>query len=233
MKMNEKGWEIIRDFFTEVEAKTIINQAEVLDSLPDVLIYYERDDPTKVSRIEKFSKNTGKDFQQIVVKVKNYLESISGSLDLFKDKINYKLPGGGAFKPHQDHPAWDDFPATEYITSMFLIDDHTLENGCLEFSDYSGNEILKYNSETDGAIVDSGSFEWKPVIGSPKDLVIFNSFVPHKSEKNNSETSRRAMFLTWCSGDYYDDYFKKKQEEFPPGSTPKGYSKYNLANPIV
>src|SRR5262249_23708584 len=44
---------------------------------------------------------------------------------LFKDKINYKLPGGGGFKPHQDQQAgWSTY-ADLFITGMVSIDSTT------------------------------------------------------------------------------------------------------------
>src|SRR5205823_1274583 len=51
---------------------------------------------------------------------------------LFKDKINFKLPGGGGFKAHQDVQAGWDIYADLFITAMVTIDRTTLENGCLE-----------------------------------------------------------------------------------------------------
>src|SRR5262249_14550544 len=51
---------------------------------------------------------------------------------LFKDKINFKLPGGGGFLPHQDQQAgWGTY-ADLFITAMVSIDSTTVENGCLE-----------------------------------------------------------------------------------------------------
>ncbi len=53
---------------------------------------------------------------------------------LFKEKINFKCPGGNGFKPHQDiQPGWDDY--TDYFLSVLVtIDDSTIENGCLELA---------------------------------------------------------------------------------------------------
>src|SRR5690606_18055096 len=51
---------------------------------------------------------------------------------LFKDKINFKMPGGDGFKPHQDAQAgWETY-ARYYINAMVTIDEATEENGCLE-----------------------------------------------------------------------------------------------------
>jgi len=51
---------------------------------------------------------------------------------LFKDKINFKLPGGDGFKPHQDQQAGWSVYADLFITAMVSIDATTAENGCLE-----------------------------------------------------------------------------------------------------
>src|ERR1044071_7335107 len=51
---------------------------------------------------------------------------------LFKDKINFKLPGGDGFKPHQDQQAgWSTY-ADVFLTAMVSIDDTTADNGCLD-----------------------------------------------------------------------------------------------------
>src|SRR5205814_464596 len=42
---------------------------------------------------------------------------------LFKDKINFKLPGGAGFAPHQDAPAYVDFGVEHHLTVMLPVDD--------------------------------------------------------------------------------------------------------------
>ena len=50
---------------------------------------------------------------------------------LFKDKINFKKPGGGGFESHQDVQAgWAKY-ADLHITVLINIDKTTIENGCL------------------------------------------------------------------------------------------------------
>ena len=51
---------------------------------------------------------------------------------LFKDKINFKAPGGGGFRCHQDATAYDvgDL-ASHHISCQVCIDAQTKENGCL------------------------------------------------------------------------------------------------------
>ena len=49
---------------------------------------------------------------------------------LYKEKVNYKLPGGAGYAPHQDAPAYPFIDA--HVSCMVAVDDATLENGCLE-----------------------------------------------------------------------------------------------------
>ena len=52
---------------------------------------------------------------------------------LFKDKINFKGPGGGGFRPHQDATAYaTDKLAKGHITVRLAIDESTVRNGPLE-----------------------------------------------------------------------------------------------------
>src|SRR4026209_2642946 len=62
---------------------------------------------------------------------------------LFKDKINFKLPGGAGFAPHQDAPAYAAFGVEHHVTLMVPIDPFTAENGALEMArDASAREFL-------------------------------------------------------------------------------------------
>lgn len=46
---------------------------------------------------------------------------------LFKDKINFKMPGGDGFKPHEDQQAgWSSY-ASIFITTLVAIDEATAE----------------------------------------------------------------------------------------------------------
>lgn len=53
---------------------------------------------------------------------------------LFKEKINFKLPGGAGFAPHQDAPAFTSFEQSVHITAMLSVDATTAQNGCLEIA---------------------------------------------------------------------------------------------------
>ncbi|RLA26442.1 MAG: phytanoyl-CoA dioxygenase family protein, partial [Gammaproteobacteria bacterium] len=83
---------------------------------------------------------------------------------LFKDKINFKMPGGGGFEPHQDVQAgWSRY-ADMHITALVTIDRATIENGCLEIAtnfrdhDLTGRDWTPLTDE-DLAGVDSCTIE--------------------------------------------------------------------------
>jgi hypothetical protein len=158
-------------------------------------------------------------------------------LSILKDKMNRKSAGGGAFGPHQDHEAYRRFPPTWYVTAMIAIDEATEANGCLQFAGnfdqvardhpqyvarrYSENPLLwahqggPSNGEIQGDI--ALLFEWQPIPARAGDVVIFDSFIPHRSEINRSLRSRRALFLTYNtaeSGDWYDYYYRMKRARY-------------------
>ena len=86
-----------------------------------------------ISRVEDMT-NSVEDLSDFVSgAISPYLELLTGEKwVLFKDKLNFKWPGGGGFTCHQDYPAYDLLGPAEHITAMIVIDDATDENGCLK-----------------------------------------------------------------------------------------------------
>ncbi|AMP97399.1 hypothetical protein AY601_0443 [Pedobacter cryoconitis] len=161
---------------------------------------------------------------------------------LFKEKINYKLPGGNPFAPHQDAPAYAMFDCDIYLTVMICIDDSAKENGTLAFAKGRHKEGIFPVGET-GEILESYTreMEWDLISLRAGDIMIFDSFVPHKSDANLSEYSRGLIFSTYNKisfGDLRKDYYDLKRKHFPPDherDPNKDYSlnnPFNLANPL-
>lgn len=164
---------------------------------------------------------------------------------IFKEKINYKFPNGGGFKPHQDAPAFISFNQKFHITIMVAIDACTLENGCLQVVTGGANKPEILPQEKDGSISSAyaNQVSWTPIECKPGDVILFDSYLPHYSEPNRSKGSRRAIFITYNKlsegGSMRTAYFQDKREKFPPDcerDPAKDYSAgaaiYNLANPI-
>jgi len=162
---------------------------------------------------------------------------------LFKEKINFKLPGGSGFKAHQDAPAFVTFNQTFHITMMVAIDPATIENGCLEMvPGLHQRGILP--QAADGTLDPnfSNTLTWEPVEMDAGDVLFFDSYIPHRSAENRSTRPRRAAYITYnrlSEGECRDDYFRHKREVFPPeieripGVKLSDAAKiYNLGNPI-
>ena len=55
--------------------------------------------------------------------------------------------------------------------------------------------------------------EFTPVHASPGDFVLFDSYLPHRSSTNESDTWRRAAYFTYspaADGDLHTAYYAKK-----------------------
>jgi 2-aminoethylphosphonate dioxygenase len=135
---------------------------------------------------------------------------------LFKDKINFKMPGGDGFKAHQDVQAgWDRY-AQLHITALVSIDPATETNGCLE---------LAPGHHKQGLLGES----WKPLPEDaldyvkcethPGDAVFFDSFIPHRSGPNLTDKPRRVLYVTYnrlSEGDHRRQYYSDKRLSYPP-----------------
>jgi ectoine hydroxylase-related dioxygenase (phytanoyl-CoA dioxygenase family) len=135
---------------------------------------------------------------------------------LFKDKINFKLVGGGGFALHQDQQAGWSVYAPLFLTAMVSIDGSTLENGCLEIAAGRHKEGLLGE---EWRPLDSDGLELIPVETKPGDVVFFDSFVPHESGPNRTGAPRRILYVTYspaAGGDQRARYFADKRREFPP-----------------
>jgi len=138
---------------------------------------------------------------------------------LFKDKINFKMPGGDGFKPHQDQQAgWSKY-ASLFITVMIAIDDSTLENGCLEIAAGQHRRGLLGPEWRPLEPADMAGFTLEPLPVRAGDVVFFDSYVPHCSRPNLSGQQRRVLYITYnrlSEGDHREPYFAEKRRNFPP-----------------
>lgn len=248
----ERGLLHLSDFFSDLEKESVSRWVGELARLPDTpgkwMRYYEpgkNGSDKQLCRIENF------------IPYHNGLEGLFGGADflneltklmgesavLFKEKINFKLPGGGGFLPHQDAPAFTSFNQKYHITCMYCVDAATVENGCLEFAyQYDKNTMLKQAADgtVDPELV--AGMRWEPFPTAAGDVVLFDSYIPHRSQTNTSQRSRTAIFLTYnreSEGMYRDEYYEHKRQVFPQDcerDPEKDYSAgagiYNLGNPI-
>lgn len=187
------------------------------------LTNHEKDKPTQLSRRENIVPyHTG---IAGILNGEDTLTLISQVMGeralLYKDRINFKYPGGGAHLAHQDSVAFDK-TQQPHVTMMVSIDPTTRENGCLELVNgwhYQDREVLRQITLTDGMITKihpgvEAELDWRPMITMPGDVLLFNSFIPHRSAVNASNVSRRVLYSVYNSaseGDLRTAYFDKKR----------------------
>jgi|TARA_B100001093_G_C26855849_1_gene1027368 hypothetical protein len=229
---NNDGFIFIKgdEIFDDETKKKIISEVDDMDNWTDQIgksfFYYEESiDSSRgkiLNRIEYFfdyskylnSIFRGNDFI-------NYISSLCGqTLVLYKEKINFKYPDTSGFEPHQDAQAgWDQHGHTFHVSIGVSIDPSNKKNGALELvrgkhkNGLIGNMFEPISSEV------VNSLDWEMFETDPLDLIIFNSYTPHRSSKNYSNNRRRMLFLTYnflSEGDAREEYFRDKRKSFPP-----------------
>jgi len=113
----------------------------------------------------------------------------------FKDKINYKQPGGAGFRPHQDRLA---YPGVDRVLSILVaIDPCTTDSGCLWLAG-GVDEVLPVDDR--GVVRDdvAGTLRWEAVPLEPGDAVMLDGLAPHYSEANHSTAARRVLVASYA-----------------------------------
>lgn len=133
---------------------------------------------------------------------------------LYKEKINYKLPGGAGYAPHQDAPAYRFVDV--HVSCMVAIDDATTGNGGLEVAAGMHHSLLP--TDDVGCIRPdiAATLHWIPVDVRAGQTLWFHSRTPHRSGPNESPHPRRALYPTYnaaSEGDLRADYYHQKRAE--------------------
>ena len=220
---------IIRGYFSSDEISRASAAIETLAARParagHEMVYWEASvkAPSEkvLQRIEKFLEE---DITLRDLICAQGLTTMSGQLlgaraALFKEKINFKMPGGQGFAPHQDiQPGWDVY-APYFISVLVTIDPSTVANGCLELAfghhkrGWVGERMKPLNPEQ------LLGMTFVKIPTDPGDLIFFDCFTPHQSAPNLTDSPRRNLYLTYNradQGDYRSRYFSEKRVSFPP-----------------
>lgn len=224
---NEQGYLVIKNFFNDKQIYKLTQVVNSLQKAPEsinsYMKYFEKDSrgKTLLNRVEYFLHPNEYLYDGILPLVKDLLEKVSHEKwTLFKEKINFKLPGASGFAPHQDGHAFSKYIDDMFISVMIPVDKATKENGCLEVAHKTtGNQLLSHPQGGAISLTQSNQFKWKPLELNPGDLVIFDSYLPHRSQENNSSQERRSYFFTFnraLHGNLREKYFTHKRKVFPP-----------------
>jgi predicted HD phosphohydrolase len=180
------------------------------------------EDNLQLARVENFSKRHD-GLGNLTFGVVNDLVSQVYGTDalLFKDKLNFKMPGGAGFLCHQDATAYSTGNlASHHVSAMVAIDKATKENGCLEVAPGLHKQGILKNNEgvTDGQL--EKEFEFIDILTNPGDVVLFDSYLPHRSGPNRSDKPRQLAYLTYnaaTEGDFHQEYYAMKLKNMDNG----------------
>lgn len=223
------GYLLLRNRFKSKDIEQIVSWVNEVQSYPEIPGKY-------MMYFEKSLLDGGKRILQRMENVYEYHQGFKDLFDsdpvkgvisdlfqepaiLFKDKINFKLPGGGGFDWHQDQQAGWWVYAKIFITALICIDRVTPDNGPLEISaghhkrGLIGKEWEPLNDDN------MKEMRFESMMLNPGDMVFFDSFVPHGSGPNMTDQSRRVLYITYnklSEGDHRKQYYSDKRKSFPP-----------------
>lgn len=245
------GYVVLKGLMPPQYASKISEWATMLEQLPETkgkwMKYFELDQSTKqriLCRVENFMPFF-KDIEECTLGFMTDITSdcLGEQSVIHKEKINFKLPGGGSFTAHQDQPAYVSFGLDTFATVLLPADPNTMQTGGLEFvPKRNQREILPQNSDGGVRTDLEARMYWQPVEVHPGDVVVFDSYAPHRSDVNRSKATRRNFYFTFNplrQGALRDRYYEEKRNLFPPEierDPNKDYSRgakiFNVANPI-
>ena len=207
--------ELLKNHFTCDEIDTMLKEVRRLEKEKDrenyIWKYYEKNNNTKINRIEYFVKNSS------LIDIAKKFET--DDYILMKDKVNFKYPYSEQFLAHQDISAgWGKY-GDEHISYAIPLDNTNEDNGCLFVADIGINKMLTpLRCDLEDSIVSPELY--KPVETQKGDVIKFDSFIPHKSFINKTDKERIILYFTYTKkqGDknIYEWYHKDKFENVPP-----------------
>lgn len=228
-----KGYLVLRGFYTADTMRALsdaVDRMEADKSDPGYKYYdghVAQSDQLVLTRIERFLFNhdaiDGLIWTPALQRILTQL--LGDSPVVFKDKINFKLPGGKPDLLHQDQAAGWNAYADYFISAAIFVDANTKANAAMSVL-RTGNYPRKLmGSEWELLVNPEPPFEpeldYELLEGQPGDIVFFDSFVPHGSPANTSPARRRNIFVTVnraSAGNFRDAYYADKLKNYPPNN---------------
>jgi hypothetical protein len=213
-----KAWVAVPGFFSPAQTAQIASWVEELERRPE--------------RPENFCEFHAGFGELVQGRLKSAIEALIGEpAVLFKDKINFKKAGGAGFEAHQDQQAGWSVYAPLFATALVSIDAATLANGCLEIADAPRAAGLIGEEWKPLTRAQMAEYPTIPVPCAPGDVLFFDSYVPHASKANETDSARRILYLTYNAksyGDHRAQYFADKRANFPPDIERKPGTEYRF-----
>ena len=228
-----KGFVVVKGFFGADEVAGLSAWLDLLrDKEPadgEEAKYYETSPVSGESllvRIENVIGEANRAASELLLsaKTRKALTQLLGEAPvLFKDKVNYKLPGCRPDKLHQDQAAGWNAYCDSFVTMAVAVDENRLDNAALSFMCSGNYEKALMTEEWQPLTEDDPPFqpedEYVLLEADPGDVIFFDAYVPHGSPANTSDRSRRNIFLTFnreSDGDMRARYYADKWASYAP-----------------
>lgn len=226
-EFRSRGFCIVRGLLGEQAIERLAAWTDELHAWPEVkgrhMMYFEQsrlDGARILNRLENFLPYheglAGLSFGPLCDAVG---ELLGEPCVLFKDKINFKLPGGDGFAAHQDAQAgWCSY-APLHVTALISIDASSVANGCLEMAPRPEQAELVESEWSPLSEEACSLMDFTSVETVPGDALFFDSFVPHRSGPNQTDQPRRVLYVTYnrsSDGDSRERYYADKRASYPP-----------------
>ncbi|KAA8646347.1 hypothetical protein EYZ11_011345 [Aspergillus tanneri] len=249
---HEKGYLLIRNFLNPLETERLQQWTQEVYDLPRTpdaayMPYEEVNSQGKrvLCRTENYV-NSHVGFNSFLrgERILSVLGQLaSEEMLLFKEKINYKLAGSGGFSPHIDANAYTHVKNIKHLTVLAAVDDMNSENGGLDVVD--GSHLLQIPLGDDRCIESTwvDSHKWSACDLKPGDILVFGSYLAHRSGANRSSKDRRAIYATYnckAEGDLHDQYYEDRRKLWPAThmrkegeSYEEGRMRYGYGSPML
>lgn len=223
LNYKKNGWVIVKNFFKKKDIENIKNQIlnKISNTRKSKNFYYEKiNNYKKLRRIEGIS-----DFSEVSKKIiysNRILKLIKDikkkEFDLFKDKLNFKYPGGIGYLPHIDgHFFWKDKNnkiqngwkkyADDFVNLVIPLEKSDKKNGCLYLAQKKniknlGNSFKKITKKMSMGtpnikLSDKKKFNYTAAELEKGDICLFDWKCAHFSKNNNSNRSRMIFYATY------------------------------------
>ena len=219
---NEKGYCYKKNFFSKKILKKVKEEVTNLKKY-DQNFYYEKigkkNYSKRVENIINYSKSADKiiNSKKILLALKKLTKK---NYCLFKDKLNFKYPGGEGFKAHIDGhfywkkskkgrllKGWNEY-SNNFVNLVIPLEKSTKKNGCLYVA--SSKNTFNYLGKTWSEIAKQLDyqtpnikkeklkyFDFKPIEMEAGDILFFDWKCAHFSKKNKSKSSRMIFYATY------------------------------------
>ena len=232
---DKNGFIVIKNFLNQDQIKKIKIKINIKKkNFEKKFSYFEKiEKKPKLRRIEKISEQLI-DVKKLVnsKKIFNLLKNLTKKNNvLFKDKLNFKYPGGKGYVPHVDgHFYWRDkynkakrgwsIYSNSFTNVVIPLERTDKNNGCLYLSSKKdlkklGNSWSEVTKKLDKFTPNIKKkylkkFKFFPAVLEAGDILIFDWHCAHKSSNNNSKRSRMIFYATYCSQDKKIKNVRKK-----------------------